>query len=216
VRSALVLAAAAATAVLIAAAPAGGSGRAEATPAAAPFAEAVSIPPAKKSLLLTDEGKVVTALSLVSSPIQVVPIMATSGVARPAIEVISLSWAVVHGSGVIWIVKFGFWLLNVVMAWLAASLSPSSPLAHTWSFTGPFTLPVLGLLAPHAAISGRATSARTRNGCRNDLISWITSLFGQPQHEGDRQGGGAPYTRGAMRSAGYPSSLLSPIEAIWS
>src|SRR2546421_7378147 len=100
-------------------------------PYAAPFAEAVSIPPAKKSLLLTDDGKDVTALSLVSSPIQVDPIMATSGVARPAIDVISLSWAVLQGSGVIWIVKFGFWLLKVVIAWLDASLSPSSPLAHT-------------------------------------------------------------------------------------
>src|ERR1700694_2931307 len=109
------------------------------------------MPPAKKSFLLTDDGSVVTAFSLVSSPIHVVPIMATSGVARPAIDVISLSWAVLHGHGVTLMGKFGFSFVKLPSVGLAASLSPSSPLAHTCSVTGPLTLaPVLGLL-PHAA-----------------------------------------------------------------
>ena len=95
-----------------------------------PSTTVVSHAPSKNVLWSNSpDGVGSNAPVLANSPIQVVPIMLTSGVCWPAMAVAILSWAASNGNDVTVTLASGLSLVKSSASWV--SFSPSAPMAHT-------------------------------------------------------------------------------------
>lgn len=99
-----------------------------------------------------------------NSPIQVVPIIATSGVVPAVIELTNFSWAESHGTGVTLTVMSGY--SSSKPATRSGSASPSAPIAQTSSSPEASSVetasPVSGAASPPAPPSSRPQPVRAR------------------------------------------------------